>query len=77
MGALEKLLNKSDKGNSLFEAEIRNIKIPVCKQFLKGGKISPVDFKPSKDSVSTKDSTKVFASFPNLRETASKVMEGG
>jgi len=76
MAALEKVLNKSDKSNSLFEAEIRKIKIPICKKFLKGGKISAVDFKASKNSVSSKDSTKVFASFPNLRETASKVMQG-
>ena len=76
MGSLEKFLDSREKGKSLFEAEIRNIKVPVCKQFLKGGKIATVDFKPSANSVSTKDSAKVFAKFPNLKDKASKIMTG-
>ncbi|MEI7904441.1 MAG: hypothetical protein WCI43_03385 [Candidatus Firestonebacteria bacterium] len=76
MGSLEKFLDSTEKGRSLFEAEIRKIKTPVCRQFLKAGRIAPVSFKPSADTVSTKDSAKVFQSFPNLKGNATKIMVG-
>ena len=66
MSSLEQYLNSTEKGKSLFENEIRKIKIPVCKVFLKGGKITPVDFKASGLTVKCKDLAKVKAKFPHL-----------
>ena len=66
MASLEQYLNSTEKGRSLFECEIRKIKTPVCKVFLKAGKITPVDFKVSGLAVKSKDTEKIKAKFPHL-----------
>ncbi len=66
MASLEQYLNSTEKGKSLFEGEIRKLKTPVCKVFLKAGKITPVDFKASGLAVKSKDALKVKEKFPHL-----------
>ena len=66
MASLEQYLNSTEKGKSLFEGEIRKLKTPVCKVFLKSGKITPVDFKASGLAVKSKDALKVKEKFPHL-----------
>lgn len=66
MASLEKYLNTTEKCKSLFESEIRRLKTPVCKVFLKGGKITPVDFEVSGLSVKSKNAAKVKEKFPHL-----------
>ena len=77
MAALEKYLNSTEKGRSLFESEIRKIKTPVCKVFIRGGKITPVEFKAAGLTVNSKDAEKVKAKFPYLIEkNGNKILAG-
>ncbi len=60
-------LRKMEKGNSIFEINIRKLAVPVCKSFLnKKGQISPVTFAPETKKISTKDSSEVAARFPKV-----------
>src|SRR3989339_596867 len=66
MASLEQYLNSTEKGKSLFEDEVRKLKTPVCKVFLKAGKITPVGWKSSGLSVKSKDPVKVQAKAPHV-----------
>ena len=62
---LTSALKKMEKGNSLFEREIRKFQIPVCKTFLTAaGKIAPVTFTVTGQTLHTKDAVKVQQAFP-------------
>lgn len=70
--SLTSVLKKMEKGNSIFETNIRKLNVPVCKEFLaKGNKLQPVVFKESGKTLKTKDSKKVNAAFPHV-STVSK-----
>ena len=70
--SLTTVLKKMEKGNSIFEASIRKLNVPVCKEFLgKGGKLQPVAFKESGKTLKTKDSKKVNAAFPHVSTASS------
>lgn len=77
MGSLEQYLDKSEKGKSLFEVEIRKNKIPVCGDFIRNGRIVPTVFTPMNISLSTKDSDKVRQKLPHLsKANSNKILEG-
>ncbi len=65
--SLTTVLKKMEQGNSIFEVNIRKLKVPVCKEFLtKSGKLQPVIFKESGKTLKTKDSKKVNVAFPQV-----------
>ena len=63
---LENDLIKMEKNNSLFEENIRKIKIPVLKKFLNKSKLVPLSFAPTGRTLATKDSAAVAKAFPKV-----------
>jgi diphosphate-dependent phosphofructokinase len=63
---LEKDLIKMEKNNSLFEENIRKIKVPVFKKFQSKGKLSPLSFVPTGKTLETKDSASVAIAFSKV-----------
>jgi diphosphate-dependent phosphofructokinase len=59
-------LKRMEKGNSPFEQHIRKLAVPVCRSFLKNGRITPVTFVAEAKRISTKDGAEVAAIFPKL-----------
>ncbi|MFC1517237.1 diphosphate--fructose-6-phosphate 1-phosphotransferase [Candidatus Margulisiibacteriota bacterium] len=77
MATLEVVLDKMEKGNSIFEKEVRDLKTPACKLFIKAGKIAPVTFKPQAKAISTKDSAKVAKTFAQtVKASGNKILIG-
>jgi pyrophosphate--fructose-6-phosphate 1-phosphotransferase len=64
--ALENDLKKMEKNNSLFEENIRKIKVPVLKKFRNKGKLAPLFFEPTGRTLETKDSAAVAKAFPKV-----------
>ena len=65
MSNLQTTLEKNEKCSSIFENSIRALDIPTCDVFLKEGKLAPVSFTDAGNKLSTKDTDKVNAAFPN------------
>lgn len=63
---LENDLIKMEKNNSLFEENIRKIKVPVFKKFQNKGKLVPLSFEPTGRTLGTKDSAAVSKAFPKV-----------
>ena len=69
-------LKKMEKGNSPFEQHVRKLAVPVCKSFLKKGRITPVAFAAGAKRISTKDSAEVAGKFPKLATlSANRLLE--
>ena len=76
MSGITELLKGMESHNSIFEAEIRNLEIPVCQVFGKMNNLAPVSFKETGETLSTKDTAKVNESFKNsVAASANKVLE--
>ena len=63
---LENDLKKMEKNNSLFEENIRKIKVPVFKKFRSSGKLAPLSFEPTGKTLETKGSTAVAKAFTKV-----------
>jgi len=75
MSLQEKLIAMEDH-RSLFEQEIRKLKVSVCKVFLKNGKIVPAVFAKGKDVIGTSDAAAVNAQFPKtVAQTENKILK--
>ena len=74
---LENDLIKMEKNNSLFEENIRKIKIPVFKKFRKNGKLAPLSFDPTGRTLGTKDSAAVAKAFPKVVGASSNKLLSG
>jgi pyrophosphate--fructose-6-phosphate 1-phosphotransferase len=60
-------LESTEKGNSMFEKQIRQMPLPVIKDFVEGGGIVPAHFSTSTETLPpSKDGAAVSAGFPNL-----------
>ncbi len=76
MADLASELIAMENHNSLFEQEIRSLKVPVIKSFIKDGKIVPTSFKETSKVLGTKDVDKVSQAFKkSVGVTGNKVLE--
>jgi pyrophosphate--fructose-6-phosphate 1-phosphotransferase len=76
MANLQSLLTKMEDHNSLFENEIRNLSVPLCKAFFKNGKIAPSSFKITDQELGTKDVKKVNEHFKKTAANSdNKILE--
>ncbi len=76
MSTLNNLLIKMEDHNSLFESEIKKMKVPVCSEFIKDGKIVPASFKETDQTLGSKDADKVNQKFKNsVKESQNKILE--
>ena len=64
MSNITTILTNMEKNNSIFEANIRTLEIPLCTAFKDGNKIMPVNFESNNETISTKDTPKVNEQFP-------------
>ncbi len=63
--------------NSIFEQEIRKLKVPVCSIFLKNSKILPASFTKAMKTLGTGDVENVNKEFPKtVKMTENRVLEG-
>ncbi|WP_271435189.1 diphosphate--fructose-6-phosphate 1-phosphotransferase [Thermospira aquatica] len=75
MSLQDKLIAMEDH-RSLFEQEIRKLKVPVAKVFLKNGKIVPAVFAKSSEVIGTSDKDAVNAQFPKtVAQTENKILK--
>ncbi len=64
---LIQVLEQTEKGKSVFENQIRQMSLPVIKDFVENGVVVPAEFAPSTEGLPTsKDVAAVQAGFPNL-----------
>ena len=63
MSTLIQSLQEMEKHNSIFEHNIRTLDVPTCADFLVNGKIAPVAFAETGETLSTKDSAAVSKAF--------------
>jgi diphosphate-dependent phosphofructokinase len=63
---LEQDLKKMEKNNSLFEENIRKIKVPIIKKFQNKGKLAPLSFEPTGKTIGSKDSSAVSKAFSKV-----------
>jgi pyrophosphate--fructose-6-phosphate 1-phosphotransferase len=70
-------LIEMEKNNSLFEKNIRKIKVPVFKKFRKNGKLVPLTFDPTGKVLETKDSAAVAKAFPKVVGASSNKLLSG
>jgi len=76
MANLQDLLIKMEEHHSLFENEIRNLSVPVCKAFINNGKIVPSSFKVTSQEMGTKDAQKVNEHFKKTAgNSKNKILE--
>ncbi|OHD60694.1 MAG: diphosphate--fructose-6-phosphate 1-phosphotransferase [Spirochaetes bacterium GWF1_49_6] len=76
MANLQTLLTQMEEHHSLFEDEIRKLPVPVCKAFVKNGKIAPSSFKITDHVLGTKDVQKVDEHFKKCAgNSGNKVLE--
>ena len=64
MADLERLLTEMEDHNSIFENEIRKLKVPICDAFVKDGKIVPCAFRKTSEVLGTKDVLEINKAFP-------------
>jgi diphosphate-dependent phosphofructokinase len=74
---LEKDLIKMEKNNSLFEENIRKIKVPVFKKFQNKGRLVPLSFDPTGRTLGTKDNAAVAKAFPKVVGASSNKLLSG
>jgi pyrophosphate--fructose-6-phosphate 1-phosphotransferase len=78
MSGIETLLSGMEDHHSLFENAIRELEIPVCAAFRSKGDIFPVSFIETDQVLTTRDSVKVNAAFPQTSGlSGSKVLCAG
>jgi diphosphate-dependent phosphofructokinase len=70
-------LKKMEKNNSLFEENIRKIKVPVLNKFQSKGKIVPLAFDPTGKKLETKHSAAVSKAFPKVVGACSNKLLSG
>ncbi|MFN3660657.1 MAG: 6-phosphofructokinase, partial [Brevinematales bacterium] len=74
--SLQDVLISMEGHKSLFEEEIRKLKVPVCKVFLKSGKIVPAMFSKSNEVIGTSDREAVNKQFPKtVAKTENKILK--
>ncbi|MFN4217564.1 MAG: diphosphate--fructose-6-phosphate 1-phosphotransferase, partial [Brevinematales bacterium] len=74
--SLQDVLISMEDHRSLFEQEIRKLKVPVCKVFLKSGKIVPAVFAKSNEVIGTSDRDAVNKQFPKtVARTENKILK--
>lgn len=74
MSTLGAQLQKMESHNSIFEAAVRQLPLPVCAAFGSAEKPQAVGFAASPRVLSTKDSASVAASFPNSVRASGNVV---
>lgn len=76
MANLSSELTGMENHNSLFEQEIRKLAVPVCKAFIRDGKIVPAAFKETGQTLGSKDVSEVNKTFPKTSGySGNKVLE--
>ncbi len=74
MSTLAKQLQKMEAHNSVFEAAVRQLPLPVCAAFGAAGAPQAICFANSKRVLNTKDSAAVAKSFPNSVQASGNVV---
>lgn len=76
MSDLTNLLIGMEDHSSIFESEIKKMKVPVCSEFIKDGKIVSASVRETDQTLGTKDADKVNAEFKNsVKESQNKILE--